>query len=297
MKFALKPYLNQLRTIIDNHIASYMTPTHPTRMVEAMTYSLQAGGKRVRPILCLAAEQAVSGSFGKSLPAACAIEMIHTYSLIHDDLPAMDDDRLRRGKPTAHIQFDEATAILAGDALLTMAFKVLSSAGAESDVPEKQIWFEVIEKISDAAGFKGMIEGQMQDMASEGKTLQQKALEQLHRLKTGKIIEAALFSGARIGNGDSAQLKALATYGENIGLAFQVTDDVLNVTGDPLLMGKAVGTDQTRLKNTYPLLLGLEESKALADDLISNALTSLEIFDNHADPLRTLARYIVERNR
>ncbi len=296
--FELKSYLDNLRNIIDDHIFTYVNrDIHATRIVEAMNYSLQAGGKRIRPILCLAAEEAVSKRYGSALPAACAIEMIHTYSLIHDDLPAMDDDMLRRGKPTSHIQFDEATAILTGDALLTLAFEVLASAGAKSKMEEKQKWFEVTGKIADSAGYSGMIEGQMRDMISEGMQLEKKTLEQLHQLKTGKLIEAALYAGAKIGNAATNQIDALIAYGQQIGLAFQVMDDILNITGDPALMGKAVGTDEARLKNTYPLLIGLDKSEVLAEKLINNALSLLDIFGTSADPLRKIARYIIERNR
>jgi geranylgeranyl diphosphate synthase type II len=220
--------------------------------------------------------------------------MIHTYSLIHDDLPAMDDDELRRGLPTCHVAFDEATAILAGDALLTLAFQTLSSArnSRPSHAPK---WLEVIHLISTAAGFHGMIQGQMLDISLEGQRLSRIELESMHQLKTGALIEASLCAGAVIGGGNHDQIEALDQYAKNIGLAFQVADDILNVEGDTELMGKAVGTDQLRDKSTYPSVLGLEESQKFAKDLISKALHAIKLFDNRFDPLRAIAIYVIER--
>lgn len=266
------------------------------RIREAMTYALMAGGKRLRPILCMAAAEAVGGQFPSVLPAACAIEMIHTYSLIHDDLPAMDDDQLRRGKPTCHVQFDEATAILAGDALLTFAFEIF----AEMDLPgsvsaEKPLG--IISVVSKAAGSRGMIEGQMQDMASEGRRLDQKQLQQMHELKTGALIQAATVTGGLLSNGTEDQINRLKQYARNIGLAFQIVDDILNVEGDPDQMGKATGSDTRAQKNTYPALFGLSASKQMAKELINNALQALKEFDNKADPLRALAMYVIQRKK
>jgi geranylgeranyl diphosphate synthase type II len=269
-------------------------PSDP--IVAAMKYSIMAGGKRIRPILCLAAAEAASGESQVVLPAACALEMVHTYSLIHDDLPAMDDDDLRRGKPTSHVAFDEATAILAGDALLTLAFQVLSSVQING---EKQAsgWLKVIQLISTAAGYQGMIRGQMLDMAAEGQHLTVDELKSVHALKTGALIEASLLCGAWLSNAQKFQVDTLKTYARNIGLAFQVTDDILNVEGNPKRMGKAVGTDKLREKSTYPALLGIGPSKKFAENLVSGALQALEVFDKKADPLRALATYIIERNR
>jgi len=216
--------------------------------------------------------------------------MIHTYSLIHDDLPAMDDDDLRRGKPTCHVAYDEATAILAGDALLTLAFQVLSAAGSE--YPHSRL-LEVIYLLSHAAGYKGMVEGQMRDIASEGISLDIDAIEQIHALKTGALIQASVLSGAILGGGNTEQIEQLKIYGKNIGLAFQVTDDILNVEGDPALLGKAVGTDESRKKSTYPSVMGMETSKQFARKLIDNAMESLNMFDSKAEPLRAVARYII----
>jgi geranylgeranyl diphosphate synthase type II len=296
--FELKPYLALQRQIVntalDGHLDSLPSAFH---MRESLVYALSTGGKRVRPILCLASCAAVGGEKEIALPAACALEMIHTYSLIHDDLPALDDDDLRRGKPTCHVQFDEATAILTGDALLNMAFEILSETGRRAGPGNASLWLQVIAIISIASGCLGMIEGQARDLAFEGVKLTQEALESMHRLKTGALIRAAVHAGAILGGAGDAPIERLNRYAENIGLAFQVIDDILNIKGDPSVLGKAVGTDASRQKNTYPALLGLERSRAYADQLIGDALQALDIFDNKADPLRAIAHYIVDRNR
>ncbi|NQT09570.1 MAG: polyprenyl synthetase family protein [Desulfobacteraceae bacterium] len=268
-----------------------------SRIVSAMKYSLMAGGKRIRPVLCIAAAEAVGGKADEVLPAACAIEMIHTYSLIHDDLPAIDNDDFRRGKPTCHVAFDEATAILAGDALLTLAFQILSSVELKNENYASK-WLSVVNAISHAAGYQGMIEGQMRDVASEGVMLMTlNELEEMHSLKTGAIIEASIYCGATIGNGGIEQMKQLGIYAKNIGLAFQVADDILNVEGDPDIMGKAVGTDKNRKKSTYPSIVGINKSRKFAEKLAGNALQALDGFDNRSDPLRAIAGYIVERKK
>jgi geranylgeranyl diphosphate synthase type II len=238
-----------------------------------------------------------------ALPVACAIEMIHTYSLIHDDLPALDDDDLRRGRSTCHVKFDEATAILTGDALLNMAFEVLANAGlfirhASASSPGiHRKWLMVIAEIGKASGSLGMVEGQIRDLAFEGQKLDLDQLKQIHALKTGALIKASVVSGGLIGEASNAQLDQLGIYAERVGLAFQVMDDILNVIGDPDRLGKAVGTDQARNKNTFPSLMGLEKSKFYARTLMKDALHALSDFDNKADPLREIARYIVERKR
>ena len=265
-----------------------------TRIIIAMKHSLMAGGKRIRPVLCLAAAETVGGRETDTLQAACAIEMIHTYSLIHDDLPAIDNDDLRRGKPTCHIAFDEATAILAGDALLTLSFETLSAIKFTNETHALK-WLNIIHSISIAAGYQGMIEGQMRDIASEGSLLTLEELEEMHSLKTGALIEVSVLSGAILGGGTNNQIKQLEVYAKNIGLAFQVTDDILNVEGDPDIMGKAVGTDKNRKKSTYPSIMGLKKSKEFATNLINNALQSLESFDKNSNPLRAIANYIIER--
>jgi geranylgeranyl diphosphate synthase type II len=272
------------------------TSERPDRLLEAMTYSLMAGGKRFRSVLCVAAAEAVGGELEDVLPAACALEMVHTYSLIHDDLPAMDDDDLRRGQPTCHKAFDEATAILAGDALLTLAFQTLSSIAAGRNQQDVK-WLRVIQLISHAAGYCGMIQGQMLDITSEGSQLTLNELKSMHRLKTGALIEVSSRCGAELVDANSSQIQLLESYAQYIGLAFQVTDDILNVEGDPAIMGKAVGTDKLRQKSTYPSLLGLEESKTFARKLIVNALQALGSFDQKAEPLRAIARYIIDRKK
>jgi geranylgeranyl diphosphate synthase type II len=257
-----------------------------------------ADGKRLRPILCLAASKAVGGDIETALPAACAIEMIHTYSLIHDDLPALDNDALRRGQPTCHVKFDESTAILCGDALLTMAFELLSDTGMQQyDTSKMQRWLRCIQIISNAAGCRGMVAGQAQDLTFEGVSLDANGLKQLHCLKTGALIRAAVESGGCLGGGSQHHIDQLVAYAVDIGLAFQVVDDILNVTGNPETMGKAVGTDQARDKNTYPALLGLDASRRYANDLVDSALKALSIFDKKAQPLRAIAQYIIERQR
>jgi geranylgeranyl diphosphate synthase, type II len=295
--FDLKTYLNGKEELINNELDKIFKDFESSsQIVKAMKYSLMAGGKRIRPVLCLSATEAVGGNLESALPASCALEMIHTYSLIHDDLPAMDDDELRRGKPTCHVAFDEATAILAGDALLTLAFKVLSSP-VNIKGSQALVWLNVIHLIAGAAGYKGMIDGQMRDIISEGTSLSLNDLENMHALKTGALIEASIFSGAILGNGSQEQIKQLNIYAKNIGLAFQVTDDILNVEGNSEVMGKAVGTDKKRKKSTYPLILGLEESKIFAANIVNNALKAIEIFDNKADPLRAVAKYILKRKK
>jgi geranylgeranyl diphosphate synthase type II len=294
--FDLNAYLNQKQNQVNEAIQQIFQGHPSQRIVEAMTYSVMAGGKRLRPILCMAAAEAVGGDSHDVLTTGCAIEMIHTYSLIHDDLPAMDDDDLRRGKPTCHVTFDEATALLAGDALLTMAFQVLSSLDSNERLPESKR-LEIIHIISVAAGYNGMIEGQMRDIASEGIHLSTEELKELHARKTGALIEASTRSGAVLGGGTPHQIEKLSSYARCIGLAFQVRDDVLNVEGDPAVMGKAAGTDDSRNKNTFPSLIGLEQSKVYAESLVNNALKEIKDFDNKADPLRAIAGYIIERNK
>jgi len=295
--FELKPYIKQKNQIIDASLEKMLQDSLSSEtLVKAMKYSLMAGGKRIRPVLCLAACETVGGGPEDALTTACALEMIHTYSLIHDDLPAMDNDELRRGKATCHIAFDEATAILAGDALLTLAFEVLSSVEFD-DKNQTARRLKVIRLISSAAGYQGMIQGQMLDITSEGIKLSADELEAMHRLKTGALIETSLNCGAYLGGADRQQRVQLNTYASKIGLAFQVADDLLNVEGNSELMGKAVGTDSLREKSTYPSLLGIQGSREFAKKLVKEALQALEPFDKQADPLRAIAEYIIERKR
>jgi geranylgeranyl diphosphate synthase type II len=296
--YDLTSYLNAKKKLINSELEKKLNGfASSSVLLKAMKHSLMAGGKRIRPILCLAAAEAVGNTHPDTvLPAACALEMIHTYSLIHDDLPAMDDDELRRGKPTCHVAFDEATAILAGDALLTMAFQILSSP-VNINKNQALVWLKVIHIISSSAGYKGMIDGQMKDIISEGTLLSLDNLENLHALKTGALIEASIRCGAVLGKGSQEQIKQLGIYAKNLGLAFQITDDILNVEGNPAVMGKAAGTDKRRNKNTYPLIMGLKESKKFAFNSVNNALKAIEFFDNKADALRAVAEYILKRKK
>lgn len=257
----------------------------PATLREAMEYSLFAGGKRLRPALALGAAELVSGDDARALPAACAIEMIHTYSLMHDDLPCMDNDDLRRGKPTAHRAFGEALAILAGDTLLTLAFDVAAQA---EDI-------RIIREIARASGAEGMAGGQVIDLDSEDKRLTLEALRRLHELKTGALIRASVRCGAMLAGADGAQLRALTAYGEHIGLAFQIADDILDVVGEQEVLGKPVGSDAANNKSTYISLLGLDRARLLGKEAVESAVASLESFGPEADVFRNLARFIVER--
>lgn len=250
-----------------------------------MAYSLNAGGKRIRPILALAACEAAGGNSEKALPAACALECIHTFSLIHDDLPAMDNDDLRRGVPTNHKIFGEGMAILAGDGLLSTAFEILSEYKNT----------EILRDIAAATGPEGMVGGQVFDLKAEGKKLEEKDLEKIHRHKTGRLIQVSVTSGAKIGRAGAAQLEGLKIYGEKIGLAFQIADDLLNVEGDARQTGKSVGSDQAHQKATYPKILGVEASRQKALRLYNEASSALADFGSPADPLRQIARFIVHR--
>ena len=296
--FDLKKYLRTKREIIDRKLDQLIPDDHDSRLRAAMRYSLLAPGKRLRPILCLAAADAVGYHDGRvALPAACAIEMIHAYSLIHDDLPAMDDDDLRRGNPTCHRAFDEATAILAGDALLTLAFETVATLEISGLSISDPLRLETVALISKASGYQGMVEGQMRDLTTEGSVLQPDDLKALHRHKTGALIEAAVHTGALLGGASDRQIQPLLAYAQALGLAFQVTDDILNVEGDPDLMGKAAGTDQARGKNAYPSLIGLERSKSFSKQLIDTAIGALDGFGAPAEPLRAIAGYVIKRRR
>jgi len=269
--------------------------TLPASLHKAMRYSVFAGGKRIRPILMIATCESVGGDPERVMSAACAMEMIHTYSLIHDDLPAMDDDDFRRGRPTNHKVFGEATAILAGDALLTEAFILLSNPEANREI-DPEIIRRVVHTIARCAGSLGMVGGQVVDMESEGKKIDFPTLEYIHTHKTGALILASIQAGALIGGADDAAFAALTRYGEAAGLAFQVADDILDVVGDQAQLGKDVGSDQARGKATYVALLGLEEARRRALELRDMALTALDALGEPAEPLRSIASYIVDRS-
>ena len=296
VRAVLETYLDRRKQVVDEALERLLPgeATFPPVIFKAVRYSLFAGGKRLRPILCIAAAEAMGGIMEIVLPAACALELIHTYSLIHDDLPAMDDDDYRRGKLTSHKVFGEDIAILAGDALLTEAFYLLSGKDlAERMSPETLI--AVIREISHASGFFGMVGGQVVDIQSEGKTVDLTTLHYIHTRKTGALITASVKAGAMLAGAEGDQLQALGDYGERIGLAFQIADDILDVEGDRELLGKNTGADSSRKKATYPALIGLEASRAKAGDLVERAVEALTSFDGKADPLRWIARFIVER--
>jgi len=292
----LKAYLEERRNLVNRTLEAYLPKVRGPafRVTQAMHYSLFVGGKRLRPILCLAAAEAVGGDPGEALPVACALEMIHTYSLIHDDLPAMDDDDLRRGQPTCHKQFDEATAILAGDGLLTEAFHTIAAAAPRYEGREA-VLLEVIRLVADAAGYQGMVGGQMLDLLAEGRQVTMKELETIHRYKTGALLSAAVRAGALMGDGSRAEVTSLTGYGEKFGLAFQITDDLLDVEGEAAEMGKTPGMDAKRRKATYPAVLGLEATRQWAQNLVADAIAALESFQSRAEPLRELARYLLVR--
>ncbi|MCY1201879.1 Farnesyl diphosphate synthase [compost metagenome] len=273
----------------------FIPPLAPLeRLYQAMRYSVVNGGKRVRPLLVYAACEALGGDAACADGAACAVELIHAYSLVHDDLPAMDDDDLRRGQPTTHIAFDEATAILAGDGLQALAFEVLADPMRNPHDAETRL--AMIASLGHAAGPAGMVGGQAIDLGSVGLKLDQAALEAMHRHKTGALIEASVRLGALAsGQADPASLAALRIYARAIGLAFQVQDDILDVESDTATLGKTQGKDQAHDKPTYPALLGLDNAKAYALELRDQALRATANLGDAAEPLRTLARYIVER--
>jgi geranylgeranyl diphosphate synthase type II len=293
----LKSYLKEQCSRIDSALDRYLPKETelPHSVHKAMRYSIFAGGKRVRPILMLAACQAVGGDTEHALPAACAMEMIHTYSLIHDDLPAMDDDDFRRGNPTSHKVFGEAVAILAGDALLTEAFKLISDphVGGECDAAAQ---LAVIHQIATSAGSYGMVGGQVVDMESEGKPdIDLPTVQYIHTHKTGALIKASVVSGALLGGANEKMLAAITRYGEAAGLAFQIADDILDIEGTTEEIGKDAGSDQARGKATYPAVIGLASAKEEAQAMMDEAMLALEIFGAEADPLREIANYIVHR--
>jgi len=263
----------------------------PPSIHKAMRYSIFAGGKRVRPILCLESARIFTAQLDSILPLACSLEFIHTYSLIHDDLPALDNDDLRRGKPTSHKMFGEAIAILTGDALLTLAFEVLATAPLD---PARNI--AVLAEIARAAGTRnGMIGGQVADLEAESKKATLETLEYIHRSKTAALIRAAVVSGAFAGGAAAEDVERLRHFGENIGWAFQVVDDILDVEESSAALGKTAGKDQAQNKATYPALFGLERSRAFANELAAKALAEIEPYGARAANLRALAEFLVLR--
>lgn len=296
----IKTYLNEQRQRVEKRLAELMLEPvgEFSSHIESMRYSLFVGGKRIRPVLCLAGAEAVDSNETvreNALPVACALECIHTYSLIHDDLPAMDNDDLRRGKPTNHTVFGEAAAILAGDGLLTYAFDLLS--GPNSARIDDSIRIRIIQAIAHAAGPLGMVGGQSLDMIYEGAQVGYETLRSIHRSKTGALITASVLSGAMVAGATPDQETALAAYGKNVGLAFQIVDDLLDVEATTEELGKPAGSDVQSDKVTYPSLFGRETSRTMAREAVQEALTALDGFDAQADPLRALAQFIVDRKK
>ncbi len=303
----LGAYLDRIRRRVDEALTTYLpevdaspSATCPARLAMAMRHSMLGGGKRLRPVLCVMAVEACGGTLEEALPAACALEMVHTYSLIHDDLPAMDDDDLRRGRPTCHKAFDEATAILAGDGLLTLAFEVVAR-----EVRPCQAALRCVRILAEAAGPSGMVAGQMADLQAEGRTEAEgrvadatlAALEAIHRRKTGALLRAPLTMGAAIAEAPESCAEALDRYGRAVGLAFQIVDDLLDVQGDESKLGKRVGKDSELGKWTYPRFLGVDGSRRRARQLAEEAVAALEPFGPRGDSLRGLALALLERDR
>lgn len=296
--FDIQQYLSEQRRVAENGLQRYMMRQEGdfSGHIASMRYSLFVGGKRIRPILCLAAGRSVSDApeiEETLLPAACALECIHTYSLIHDDLPAMDNDDLRRGQPTCHKKFGEAEAILAGDGLLTYAFALLSNPNLPG--PDTETRLQLIAVLAHAAGSSGMVGGQYLDIASEEKIISFDLLRKIHLSKTGALITAAVQIGALAARADQEQLEALTRYGDAVGLAFQIVDDLLDVTASTEQLGKTAGTDAQQGKATYPAFFGKEKTRALAKEAVDSACEALSSFDERAEPLRALAQYIFKR--
>lgn len=296
---ALERYLATRRREVEAELSAILAPRtgRPAILTRAMRYAVLGPGKRVRPVLALAAAEAVGGARrrGRALAAGCAIEMIHAYSLAHDDLPAMDDDDLRRGKPSLHRKFDEATAILAGDALLTDAFEVVARARpADADAARRQV--RIVAEVAEGAGSVGMVAGQVADIASEGrKGIGRKRVDGIHRRKTGALMRAAVRAGAIAGGADARALRHLTVYAEALGLAFQIVDDILDETADVAVLGKACGGDRERGKATYPALLGLDGARAAAGAEQTRAEQALDSLGGRSAPLRALLHGVVAR--
>jgi len=290
----LAAYMRQRSAAVDAALERFLPAesTRPETLHKAMRYSVFAGGKRLRPVLVIAGAEAVGGHMGDVMPTACAMELIHTYSLVHDDLPAMDNDDFRRGVPTNHKVFGEAMAILAGDALLTLAFRLVADnfrAGAAGRLAD------VLADIADAAGCAGMVAGQVADLESEGKRVTAGTVDYIHAHKTGALIRASLRAGALVCGATPTQTQALGAAGAALGLAFQIVDDVLDVVSSSKELGKTAGKDQVQQKATYPALHGVEASRARAGALIAEAEAALAGFGSRAEPVRALGRFIVER--
>ncbi len=295
----IQRYLQEQKERVDSALERYLPKKEEltSNLHRAMQHSLFAGGKRIRPILAIASFEAAGGKGERILPVACALEMIHTYSLIHDDLPAIDNDDTRRGKPTCHKVFGEAVALLAGDGLLTEAFRLMTHPhGTERFSGDEALaLIDLMNEVAQAAGVSGMVGGQVVDIESEGKAVDLPTVQYIHTHKTGAMILASVRAGARLGGARETLLRALTRYGESLGLSFQIADDILNVEGKAALMGKQTGTDLFKRKATYPSVLGVEESKARSKELVEIAIDALKQLGPEADPLREIARFIIAR--
>jgi geranylgeranyl diphosphate synthase type II len=292
VSFDLGAYMKQRTDAVDAALERLLPAEtlRPETLHKAMRYSVFAGGKRLRPVLVIAGAEAVGGTAEQVMPTACAMELIHTYSLVHDDLPAMDNDDFRRGAPTNHKVFGEAMAILAGDALLTLAFRLVADNAAQSAALG-----DVVTEIADAAGHRGMVAGQVADLEAEGRSVGAEVVDYIHAHKTGALIRASLRVGAMLSGADAAQLRALSVAGADLGLAFQIVDDVLDVVASSQELGKTAGKDQAQQKATYPAIHGIEASRARAAFLIRDAEEALRPLGPRAEPIRALGRFIVER--
>jgi len=290
----LKNYIVNRQKLIDRSLDRYLPKanTKPTTLHRAMRYSLFAGGKRLRPILCLAAAEACGGKIEDALPLACAVECIHTYSLVHDDLPSMDNDDFRRGRPTCHKVFGDGIAVLAGDALLTVAFEIVSHAK-----PRPRYNMSILlHEVAVAAGSQKLIAGQVADLEAEGRNVKRRELQFIHENKTAAILRSSVRLGAMSANADARKLSASTRFGQRLGLAFQIIDDILDVTQTSEVLGKSAGKDVAAKKATYPAVIGLEKSRAEARRLTREAHNSLTVFSaRDAEPLRVLANYLLER--
>ena len=291
--FALR--MEEYHTMVEDLLAAQCVAADEpyARLLDAMRYSLTAGGKRLRPILTLEFCRLCGGDVHAALPAACGVELLHTYSLIHDDLPCMDDDDMRRGKPSSHIKFGEANALLAGDSLLTFAFQ---SAGEAEDIPADAV-AKAVSLLARASGCAGMIAGQVQDLENENKTVAADDLRSVDILKTGELIRCACQLGCIAAGADDKKLEAARVYAENLGIAFQIVDDILDVTSDEATLGKPVGSDAENCKNTYVSLLGLEEAKKIAAELTRKAIDALGVFGGESEFLVSLSKKLLSRNK
>ena len=295
MTFDLKAYLSQKRAAVESALDVYLptADSRPQTLHESIRYSVLAPGKRLRPTLVLAGSAAVGGEDSLVMPTACALEFIHVFSLIHDDLPCMDNDDYRRGRLTNHKVYGDAMALLAGDALLALAFQLIAENAKL--VPVERV-LPTLHMVAAASGTWGMVGGQVVDMESQGQDVNTDTLTYIHAHKTGALLTASVLAGAVLAGASEAEIDALRKYGGHIGLAFQIADDILDVTGDEAKIGKPVGSDEERDKATYPKLYGLDESRRRAHLEVDLAEETLRIFDERAEPLRAIARYIVERD-